>query len=134
MGNRAVITVGRGLKSDPAIYVHWNGGRASVQGFLDACKELGFRSPGGDTTYAMGYLATAIGLYFGSGISFGIGTVGNLDADNGDNGTYLIGGNWEIVGRKHSRGIEEIDQVKTDGICRLIVRKFIAAKEVTDEE
>lgn len=127
MGNRAVITAG---KSDSAIgvYVHWNGGRASVQGFLDACRKLGFRSPSGDESYAMAYLTSAICLYFGNGMSCGIGKNGSLD--DSDNGTYIIGGNWEIIGRRHFDGDEEIDQAKTDAICKTIVDKFEASKAI----
>ena len=37
---------------------------------------------------------------FGGSTSIGIGRVRDLDYDNGDNGTYLIGGDWEILGRE----------------------------------
>jgi len=44
MGNRAVITTAPYSTSNVGIYVHWNGGRASVEGFLKACRELGYRN------------------------------------------------------------------------------------------
>ena len=42
MGNRAIIT---STKKDLAVYVHWNGGRDSVEAFLTYCKLRGFRAP-----------------------------------------------------------------------------------------
>jgi len=40
MGNRAVITQST-ADSAPAIYLHWNGGRASIDGFLQAARVAG---------------------------------------------------------------------------------------------
>ena len=82
------------------IYLHWNGGRESVEGFLAAAKALGMRSPAEDSSYAMARLVQIIGNYFGGSTSIGIGLCSELDTDNGDNGTYVIGGDWEIVGRE----------------------------------
>ena len=45
MGNRAVITTeGRDL----SLYLHWNGGRDSVEAFLRYCDLRGFRAPDAD--------------------------------------------------------------------------------------
>ena len=38
MGNRAVITTRKDLK-DIGVYLHWNGGRDSVEGFLAAFEQ-----------------------------------------------------------------------------------------------
>lgn len=40
MGNRAVITTERNLLSNSGlgVYLHWNGVRDSVQGFLEYCR------------------------------------------------------------------------------------------------
>lgn len=103
MGNRAVITVDK--KS--GIYLHWNGGYTSVRAFLDYCKLQGYRKPSYDKSYAMARLTTVIANFFGGGDSVGIGTYENLDTNNGDNGVYIIGGNWEIVGREYSEDIED---------------------------
>ena len=100
MGNRAVITTAPYSLNNTGIYVHWNGGRSSVEAFLKACKQLGYRSPESDPAYAMARLTQVIGTYFGGTLSLGIGTLRHLDCDNGDNGVYVIGGDWEIVGRK----------------------------------
>ena len=42
MGNRAVITT---PDKKIGVYLHWNGGRDSVEGFLQTCKKYGFRPP-----------------------------------------------------------------------------------------
>ena len=49
MGNRAVIAFtqeGKKNKKTVGIYLHWNGGRDSVEGLLQAAKDYGIR--GGD--------------------------------------------------------------------------------------
>lgn len=127
MGNRAVITTAPFKASNVGIYVHWNGGRASIDGFLQACKALGYRSPGMDPTYGMAQLTRVIATFFGDGLSVGIGPCSQLDCDNGDNGVYLIGDDWAIVGRKHHRGSEEVNTEKTEKICETVAHKIRAA-------
>ena len=39
MGNRAII---KGENMTSAVYLHWNGGRDSVEAFLEYCKIRGF--------------------------------------------------------------------------------------------
>jgi hypothetical protein len=129
MGNRAVITTAPYKTGNIGIYVHWNGGRASIEGFLQAAKELGYRSPGTDSSYGLARLVQAIGLYFGADkeTSLGIGICKELDTA-GDNGTYLIGKDWEIVGRKFfGQGEEEIDLGKTEKIKQDILHITKAA-------
>lgn len=96
MGNRAVITT---EKRDLGVYVHWNGGRDSVEGFLAYCKLRGFRSPESDC-YGWARLCQVIGNYFGGdGLSVGIQRYTTDERmDPGDNGIYIIR-NWEIVDR-----------------------------------
>jgi len=109
MGNRAVIA----FKSMPSIgiYLHWNGGPESVLAFLEETKQRGARSPGvgGDCTYAFARLVQTIADYFTQGgsepnyeLSLGVGPLNQLDTKNGDNGTYWIGEDWEIIGRDHA--------------------------------
>ena len=99
MGNRAVITTKENFSNNGVgIYLHWNGGRDSVEAFLAYCKIKGFRTPDRDN-YGWAYLATVIGNYFGDGTGVGVDTVTHLDCKNGDNGVYFIE-DWEIVGRK----------------------------------
>lgn len=102
MGNRAVITTdinGVGL------YLHWNGGRDSVEAFLKYCELRGFRAPSCDS-YGLARLAQVIGNFFGGGLSLGMDLCSKLDTDNGDNGTYIIKG-WEITDRLYFDGRQE---------------------------
>ena len=118
MGNRAVITTAPFKKSNVGIYIHWNGGRASIEAFLATARELGWRAPGSDRSYAIARLTQIIANYFGAdGLSIGVDLCSNLDCDNGDNGTYLLGQDWEIVGRLHANpAYDEIDAEKTEEI------------------
>ena len=109
MGNRAVITTSKSLdiksSSDIGVYLHWNGGRDSVEAFLAYCKLKGYRSPEQDC-YGYARLCQVIGNFFGGALSLGIEKCCNLDCDNWDNGVYIIK-NWEIVGRAYHDGEEQ---------------------------
>ena len=112
MGNRAVITAYADKKvasasPDIGIYLHWNGGRDSVEAFLKYCELRGFRAPEEDN-YGWARLCQVIANFFGGDLSIGIGPCCTLDCDNWDNGTYLIK-KWKIVGRQNFHG-EEQDQ------------------------
>ena len=103
MGNRCVITT---KDKKVGVYLHWNGGRDSVEGFLKYCKLQGFRSPDKDD-YGWARLCQVIANFFGGGgLSVGIDEYYKLDTDNGDNGVYIIE-NWEIVDREYFDGIEQ---------------------------
>lgn len=117
MGNRAVITTRENFENNGVgIYLHWNGGRDSVEGFLEYCKRRGYRKPDEDS-YGWAYLVTTIANCFGDGLSVGIDVVNNLDCDNFDNGVYIIEG-WDIVDRIYFEGNEQqvyaIDDVLKD--------------------
>lgn len=100
MGNRAVITASTEFDA-PAIYLHWNGGRDSVEGFLKVAREKGF-----DVTTAEGWdqFAQFIAEHF---FNCDVGRTvyrepyGRTDKDNGDNGVYLVDDNWNIWSRLH---------------------------------
>lgn len=104
MGNRAVIACN---EDGIGIYLHWNGGRDSVEAFLEYCRLKGYRDPIYDESYAFARLTQVIANYFGGTTSIGIGLCRNLDCDNYDNGLYLIGRGWKIVGRKYFDGEEQ---------------------------
>lgn len=110
MGNRAVITSKEYLTNPDAIgvYLHWNGGRDSVQAFLLYCKLKGYRPPDEDC-YGWARLCQVVGNYFGGELSLGIDVCSRLDCDNWDNGVYIIEG-WEIVGRRFAPEEEEQDR------------------------
>lgn len=94
MGNRAVITT---IAKKIGVYLHWNGGRDSVEAFLEYCKLKGYRTPEEDD-YGWARLCQVIGNFFGGTTSVGIDLYDNLDTDNGDNGVYVIE-DWKIVER-----------------------------------
>ena len=110
MGNRAVITTQEYLTNPDTIgvYLHWNGGRDSVQAFLLYCKAKGYRPPDEDC-YGWARLCQVVGNYFGGGLSIGIDACARLDCDNWDNGVYIIEG-WEIVDRRFAPEEEEQDR------------------------
>ena len=122
MGNRAVNTASKALSievsNDLGVYVHWNGGRDSVEGFLEYCKLQGFRSPDVDS-YGYARLVQVIANFFGSGgLSVGIEKCSKLDCDNYDNGVYVIE-NWEIVDRKYFEGSEQDTYDRTEMLLEI---------------
>lgn len=109
MGNRAVITASKDNdiqnSNDIGVYLHWNGGRDSVQAFLLYCKIKGYRAPERDD-YGWARLCQVIGNFFGGDTSIGINRCCCLDCNNYNNGVYIIE-NWEIVGREYFDGHEQ---------------------------
>lgn len=104
MGNRAVITDDlNGI----GVYLYWNGGRDSVEAFLEYCRLRGFRSPVEDMAYAYARLVQVIANFFGGSLSVGVDLCKNLDCDNGDNGTYIVGEGWKLVDHKYGYGSRE---------------------------
>ena len=101
MGNRAVIAFvddkGKQDINSVGIYLHWNGGRDSVEGFLQAAKDYGLRSG----SYGVARLTQIICNCFPGTISVGVDVVKKLDCDNYDNGVYWVDKNFNIVGREH---------------------------------
>lgn len=116
MGNRAVITTeGRDL----SLYLHWNGGRDSVEAFLRYCDLRGFRAPDADD-YGWARLCQVIANFMGAnGLSVGISRYTTDEReDPGDNGIYVIRG-WEIVGRVYPYdGFREQDEYPLDEMLR----------------
>ena len=107
IGNRAVITTRENFENNGiGVYLHWNGGRDSVEPFLKYCEMRGFRAPDEDN-YGWARLVQVIANFFGmDGLSIGVDTINNLDCGNGDNGVYIIEG-WNIVGREYAYGEQE---------------------------
>ena len=106
MGNRAIITTRENFNNNGiGVYLHWNGGRDSVEAFLYYCKLKGYRPPEKDC-YGWARLCQVIGNFFGGTTSIGID---NFQKDTGkyqDNGTYIIE-NWEIIDRKYFKYEEQ---------------------------
>ena len=116
MGNRAVIAF-EGSKT--GIYLHWNGGESSVRAFLDSAKELGVRAD----SYGVARLAQIIGNFFGGSLSVGVGALDSLDCDNYDNGLFLVGNNWQIVGRKFNQHAEPFNADYYAGVFNEVMEK-----------
>ena len=93
MGNRAVITT---KERELALYLHWNGGRDTVEPLLRYCELQGYRPPSSDS-YGWARMAQVMGNFFGGSLSVGIDRFDRI-GDQGDNGVYVIDG-WRIVER-----------------------------------
>jgi hypothetical protein len=123
MGNRAVITTRENYENDGVgVYLHWNGGRDSVEAFLKYCELKRYRPPTMQH-YGWARLCQVIGNFFCSegvddGLSLGVDKVSNLDCNNWNNGVYIIDG-WEIVGREHMRGEEQYDYPLIDMLLEI---------------
>lgn len=107
MGNRAIITTRKNFENNGVgVYLHWNGGRDSVEAFLKYCELRGFRAPENDC-YGWARLCQVIGNFFGGDLSIGIGQMDELCSPEWcDNGAYIIE-NWKIVGREDYEGPEQ---------------------------
>ena len=108
MGNRAVISFkcnGVPKEYSPSIYLHWNGGRDSVESFLEAHNKANFRN--GD--YGIARLIQLITNWFGGGLCVGVGVYCQLDTDNQDNGVYWVcPDTFKIVDREFQRSSEQM--------------------------
>ena len=144
MGNRAVILSASDMLASGEInpwqigvYLHWNGGRDSVEGFLEYCRLRDFRPPEVDG-YGWARLCQVVGNFFGGdGLSVSIGYACQLDLDNGDNGVYIIS-DWKIVGRKY-----EHEEQREYGLYNMLlsidesqpedqqIKDFLLAEEVS---
>ncbi len=102
MGDRAVLA----LASNPkvGVYLHWDGSPDSVQKILAEVQSRQYRTPGNDPTYALARLIGVCHERIGqdTGLSLGVGALSCLDCDNGDNGLYWIGNDWEITDREYT--------------------------------
>lgn len=109
MGNRAVITTmidSDVSKSDQlGIYLHWNGGRDSVEAFLKYADMCQVRYPENDS-YGWARLIQIIANFLGGNTGISIDKCSQLDCDNYDNGVYLIE-KWQIVGRQYFKDSEQ---------------------------
>ena len=121
MGNRAVITIKEDNvpKEDwNSLYLHWNGGRDSVEPFLHVAKMYGIRC-NNDSSYAIARLSQLIGNTLKGTLSLGVGSYKCLDTNNFDNGTYIVK-HWEIVEREHLpfEDFEEQDEHNFDDMVK----------------
>lgn len=95
MGNRAVITT---PERKIGLYLHWNGGRDTIDPLLRYCELKSYRAPS-QNDYGWARLCQMMGNFFGDTSSIGIGVYTDDERMNsGDNGIYIIDG-WKIVDR-----------------------------------
>ena len=109
MGNRAFIKF---QGQDTGVYLHWNGGRDSIEPMLEYCRLRGFRFD----DYGVARFCQVVGNWFGGELSIGVqSTRGriNRDLDPGDNGVYIVK-DWQIIDRYEAPTFEqhEYDPVK----------------------
>jgi len=126
MGNRAVITFSA-ASSAPCIYLHWDGGRCSVQAMLDAARHLNMDAPlqgMGDPmrfdaqAKVLDAIADMVKRWGGSAYRE---TYGSADTDNQDNGVYYIDEELQIVKRLFKRHDEEIDEAKQQRVYQGLI-------------
>lgn len=98
MGNRAVITT---LENEKGIYIHWNGGRDSVEPILWYCKNLMPK-----TQFAKTELERIAFVMDLLGLNPEIDEMRKLDCDNYDNGVYITDG-YKIIARAYMHGKEQ---------------------------
>ncbi len=128
MGNRAVITT---PERKVGIYLHWNGGRDTIEPLLKYCELQGYRPPSSDE-YGFARICQVMGNFFGGSTSLGVGAyTTDRQMDPGDNGIYVIEGwhiadhlrteydsNWNPVGMRSFGPSEEEDWHKFDDMLR----------------
>ena len=128
MGNRCVITT---EQKRIGVYMHWNGGRDSVEPILAYCKAKGYRCPE-DEEYGWARLCQVIGNFMGGNLSVGIDRYEELDRDNGDNGVYVIKG-WRIVKRIFFKG-EEQHEYNFREFMSAVNEKMPESERLTEEQ
>jgi len=105
MGNRAVMEF---EGSEIGIYLHWNGGRNSVEKFLKRTRDILICTSNHEVDSLVEKVASVIDKCLGENSAV-VGEVKFLDQDNYDNGTYIINRSLHIVGRRYFSGSEQTD-------------------------
>ena len=129
-----------GIANLVGVYVHWNGGNDSIVPFCRACKEIGFRCPTYDFAYGVARFVQLVANFFGgcSDCSVGVDTLNRLDTNNFDNGVYIIGEDWEIVGREFGGDADfKLDEKDVEEFIKYLVdtqKGIDALKEKLDKE
>ena len=136
MGNRCLIAFKEKeskirKENAPCIYLHWNGGRDSVEAFLDATRRLGVRK--NDPSYSMARLTQIISNWLGGTLSIGISNVGDWELGFLDNGIYWVDG-LEIYDRTDTyEGYEEQTSYDHETLVRAVIIANTHVHEETNE-
>lgn len=124
MGNRAVVSFSTAANA-PSLYLHWNGGLASIEGFLSAAIKLGYQDAGSQSR-DIDQLEEVIRPFFAENsrcLSIYRQKVCQADCDNYDNGWYIVDPRTlQIRDRRYMRYPEEVDGKKTGEIERIVVK------------
>jgi len=118
MGNRAVIRF-NDEPSGACLYLHWNGGRDSIRGFLKAAKELGIAPRALPFGKMLAQFFFEVEL---NAIHVYLENFASADKDNFDNGVYYISDDFKIVGREFLRGAEQTTHNSNDIAAEIIAR------------
>lgn len=143
MGNRAIITT---PERELGLYLHWNGGRDTVEPLLKYCELKGYRSPKSGPSYAFARMTQVMGNFFGGTLSVGIMPYTTDEAmDPGDNGIYVIDGweiadhlrteydeDWKAVGMRSLEPCEEYDEHEFDDMLRAFDAAMPAGEQLGD--
>ena len=131
MGNRAVIALNEFSPDALGIYLHWNGGRDSIEGFLEAAKRI----TRNDQSYGAARLVQVITTFFAGGLSVGLDLQKNLDCDNYDNGVYVVDtSTFEIIGREFRRNSEQAEYDVQEFADEVTCKIEAANAATTDED
>ncbi len=101
MGNRAVITT---PEKKFGLYLHWQGGRDSIEAFLEYAKLIGAESSGLEMLVDLHRIIAN----FQPGTTVQIYPYDKCDTNNYDNGVYIVD-NLEIVGREFAPAREQME-------------------------
>lgn len=114
MGNRCFITTeDKGI----GVYLHWNGGRDTIEPLLRYCELHGYRSPE-KSGYGWACLCKVMGNFFGGTNSVGIDVYDNYKDGWLDNGVYIVK-DWNIVGREYFDGCHEQTEYDFDEMLQV---------------
>ena len=134
MGNRAVIVFDeyKPTSDQTALYLHWNGGRDSVEAYLKATRIL-MHSRGQDASYARARFVQVIGMFMGGNMSFGMDSIKNL-GDQGDNGIYVIDSEKLEIKDRPGYTYEEQDEYDLNEFTNEIINRINAMNAYVDKD
>jgi hypothetical protein len=134
MGNRAVIVFDEyaPTSKQTALYLHWNGGRDSVEAYLKATRIL-MHSRGVDPSYARARFVQVIGMFIGGNMSFGLNSIDHL-GDQGDNGIYVIDSETLTIKDRPGYTWEEQDEYDLNEFTNEIINRINAMNEYVNKD
>lgn len=131
MGNSALIMTKDGFeKGGIGLYLHWNGGRDSVEPFLNYCKLKGYGSPEVDNG-GWARLSQVVCNFMGGSSYVEIDYYkSGMDAGYLDNGVYIIE-NWNIIDRKYFDCAEQ-NEYDPQGFLKDIDKSMPVSEQLGD--